>query len=300
MSLTWTSLAIVFALFFFLRSLNWARSTKSKRLPPGPKGFPIFGCIHLLGKFPHRDFHQLSKKYGSIMFLRLGFIPTIVVSSPQAAEQFLKTHDLVFANRPLLLTSTSKHINYGQKNLSLAQHGSYWRTVRKMCTLELLTSVKINSFQGTRKEELNLLIESIKAGAAAGLAVDLSSKVSSLNAEMSCRMVFGKKYADEELDERGFKAMIQEVMVSLATPNLGDYIPQIASLDLQGLTKRMKAVSKVFDAFFEKIIDEYVQFKDEKITKDFVDVMLSFLGSEETEYKIDREHIKAIILVTFV
>ncbi|KAJ0040941.1 hypothetical protein Pint_26785 [Pistacia integerrima] len=293
MSWTWFVLALA-ALFFFLK--KWiARNTNNKRLPPGPRGFPIFGCIHLLGKFPHRDLHQPSKKYGSIMFLRLGFIPTIVVSSPQAAEQFLKTHDLVFASRPLLLTS--KHINYGQKNLVLAQYGSYWRTVRKMCTLELLSSVKINSFQGMRKEELNLLIESIKEGAAFGVAVDLSSKVSSLNADMTCRMVFGKKYSDEVFDERGFKAMIQEAMVSLATPNLGDYIPQIASLDLQGLTKRMKAVSKVFDAFFEKIIDEHVQSKDEKRTKDFVDVMLSFLGSEETEYKIDREHIKAIIFV---
>ncbi|KAJ0097768.1 hypothetical protein Patl1_27459 [Pistacia atlantica] len=52
---------------------------------------------------------------------------------------------------------------------------------------------------------------------------------------MTCRMVFGKKYVEEEFDERGFKAVIQEGMTLAAIPNLGDYIPQIASLDLQGL-----------------------------------------------------------------
>jgi hypothetical protein len=82
-----------------------------------------------------------------------------------------------------------------------------------------------------------------------------------------------------------------------ASFNFGDYIPPIAPLDLQGLTKRMKAVGKVFDDFLEKIIDEHIQFKDENRTKDFVDVMLDFLGSEETEYSIGRDNIKAIILV---
>ncbi|KAJ0041340.1 hypothetical protein Pint_26769 [Pistacia integerrima] len=294
MSWTWTSLALV-ALFFFLQALLWKKDTKTKRLPPGPRGYPIVGCLHLLGKFPHKDFHRLAEEYGSIMFMRLGLMPTVVVSSPQAAEQFLRTHDLTFAGRPSL--EASKYISYGQKNFSFAPYGSYWRTVRKMCTLELLSTVKISAFQGMRKEELDLLIEYIKEAAEGGVAVDISAKVSSLSADMTCRMVFGKKYMEEEFDERGFKAVIQEGMTLTAIPNLGDYIPQIASLDLQGLTKRMKAVSKVFDAFFEKIIDEHVQSKDENRTKDFVDVMLSFLGSEETEYKIDREHIKAIILL---
>lgn len=149
-----------------------------------------------------------------------------------------------------------------------------------------------------RKEELDLLIASIKEAACARCVVDLSTKVSAMSADMTCRMVFGKKYSDDEFDERGFKTVIQEGMELAAKPNLGDYIPQIAGLDLQGLTKRMKSVAKVFDGFLEKIIDEHVQSKDENRTKDFVDVMLSFEGSEETEHKIEREHIKAIILVS--
>ncbi|PQM38304.1 cytochrome P450 CYP736A12-like precursor [Prunus yedoensis var. nudiflora] len=69
---------------------------KNKRLPPGPKGFPIFGSLHLLGEFPNKDLHRLAGKYGDIMYMRLGLMPTIVISSPEAAELFLKTHDLVF------------------------------------------------------------------------------------------------------------------------------------------------------------------------------------------------------------
>jgi len=294
MAWTWIILALVLLAYILQKYWAWKSNKKKKKLPPGPKGFPIFGNLHLLGEFPHRDLHKLAQKHGPIMHLRLGMVPTIVVSSPQAAELFLKTHDLVFASRPLI--EAAKHISYDQKSLAFAPFGSYWRNIRKMCTLELLSHLKTNSFKSMRKEELDLLIKFIQEAARDHVAVDLSAKVSSLSADMSCRLVFGKKYKDKEFDERGFKSVIQEGMQLAATPNMGDYIPYVASLDLQGLTKRMKAVSKIFDDFFEKIIDEHVQSKEENKTKDFVDVMLGIMGSEESEYRIERPNIKAIIL----
>ncbi|KAL5753669.1 hypothetical protein ACOSP7_021889 [Xanthoceras sorbifolium] len=297
-SWTWTTLAVLVLLFFLIIQAIFLlknRDAETKRLPPGPRGFPIFGSLHLLGKYPHRDLHKLAQKYGSIMFMRLGLKPTIVVSSPQAAELFLRTHDLVFASRPPL--QAFKLVLYGQKDMVMAPYGSYWRTVRKMCTLQLLSNHKISSFKSMRKEELGLLIGFIKDAAAAA-PVDLSAKVGALSADMICRMVFGKKYMDEEFDERGFKAVIQEGMGYAATPNLADYIPQLAWLDLQGLTKKLKAISKVYDDFLEKVIAEHVQHssRDENRNKDFVDLLLSFMESEETDSQINIEHVKAIIL----
>ncbi|KAL5751845.1 hypothetical protein ACOSP7_022028 [Xanthoceras sorbifolium] len=59
----------------------------------------------------------------------------------------------------------------------------------------------------------------------------------------------------------------------------------------------MKAISKVFDVFCEKIINEHVESREkENRNKDFVDVMLGIMGSEETEYCIERDSVKAIML----
>ncbi|XP_050378299.1 cytochrome P450 71AU50-like [Argentina anserina] len=286
----------LFAIVYVLQAWIYkSKNKKIKKLPPGPRGFPIIGNLLMLGEFPHVDLHRLAQKHGDIMYLRLGLVPTIIVSSPQAAELFLKTHDLAFATRPP--HEAAKHISYGQRNLSYAEYGSYWRTIRKMCTLELLSNHKINSFKSMRKEELDLFINFIREASCYRATVDLSAKVSSLNAAMTCRLVFGKKYMDKEFDEKGFQAWIHEGMHLAGTPNFGDYLPFLAPFDLQGLTKRMKAVSKVFDDFFEKIIDEHIesQFNQER-NKDFVDVMLGFMGSNESEYKIERANIKAIIL----
>ncbi|KAL6130547.1 hypothetical protein ACLB2K_068926 [Fragaria x ananassa] len=287
---------VILGLFALVYLQPWSWRTK-KRLPPGPRGFPIFGSLNLLGTFPHKDLHQLARKYGDIMYMRLGLVPVIVVSSPRAAELFLKTHDLVFASRPP--HQGAKHIAYDQRNLTFAEYGSYWRDMRKMCTLELLSNHKINSFKSMRKEEVTLMVDSIRESAAKEprVSVDLSSKVSSLSADMTCRMVFGKKYMDEEFSKRGFKSVIQEGVQLGAAPNLGDYIPCIAPLDLQGFTKQMKAVHKVFDDFLEKILEEHLQSRDHgERTKDFVDVMLGFLGSEGSAYQIERSNIKTIML----
>ncbi|GMN71897.1 hypothetical protein TIFTF001_055197 [Ficus carica] len=294
--MAWTWAVLVVVAVYFLRANLWKSKKNLKKLPPGPKGLPLFGSLHLLGKLPHRDLHKLARKYGPIMHMRLGLTPTIIVSSPEAAELILKTYDLVFASRPP--HEAAKHMSWEQRNLIFAPYGPYWRDMRKLCTLELLSSVKITSFRATRREEIGLLIEFIKKAACDRVAVDLSAKITSLNVDMSCRMVFGKKYSDEEFDERGFKAVIQEMLHLAAVPNLGDYIPFVAPLDLQGLTKRMKVFAKVFDEFFDKIIDDHILSKDEDgKTKDFVDVMLSFIGSTESEYRIERPNIKAMMLV---
>lgn len=292
----WTTFALI-AVVSFLDSL--LRKNKNKKLPPSPRGLPILGHLHLLGKNPHQDLHNLSKQHGPIMHLKFGFVSNIIVSSPHAAEQFLKTHDLVFASRPP--HEAAKYIGFGQRNLSFGQYGPYWRNMRKLCTLNLLSNLKIGSFQSMRREELGLLLKSLKQAALNRDVVDISAEVAALNANMSCLMVFGKKYADKEFNERGFKAVIKEGMQLSATPNLGDYYPYLGVLDLQGLTRRMMAIGKVFDEFFEKIIDEHEQSENQpRQADDFVYTMLALMKSGETEFQFDRRHIKAILLVSRV
>nr|WMZ41209.1 cytochrome P450 family 736 subfamily A polypeptide 1 [Ipomoea batatas] len=292
MAWLWTTLA-VFAALSLIHGL--LKKTKAKKLPPGPRGLPILGHLHLLGKNPHQDLSKLAKQYGPIMHLRFGFVDTIVASSPHAAQLFLKTHDLVFASRPP--TEAAKYMSYNQKSLSFGEYGPYWRDMRKLCTLQILSNHKVNSFQAMRREELCYLIDSLKQSALNRVAVDLSAKVSELSAEMSCRMVVGKKYENKDIDERGFKGVIHEVMQLLALPNLGDYFPFLGILDFQGLTRRMKVMAKVIDGFLERILDDHEQIgSSDQMTKDFVDIISSIMKSRETEFQFTLEHVKAILM----
>ncbi|XP_055819989.1 cytochrome P450 71AU50-like [Solanum dulcamara] len=289
MALLWATFVVVSIVYALYELLN---IHKRKKFPPGPRGIPILGHLHLLGKNPHHDLQNLAKRYGPFMYMRLGLIPTFVASSADAAEKFLKTYDHIFATRPHNEAAT--YLAYGQKSIVFANYGPYWRNIRKLVTLDLLTNQKINSFQSMRRQQVELMIKSLKNDPL--VVVDLSAKVASLNADITCLMVFGKKFMDEDLDSRGFKAILQEVVHLGATPNLGDFFPFLGLIDLQGLTRRLKDLSKVFDEFLEKIIDEHVQSREQKQSKDFVDTLLDTMQSGEAEFQFDRNHIKAILV----
>ncbi|WMV57504.1 hypothetical protein MTR67_050889 [Solanum verrucosum] len=155
MALIWATLVVIFIMYKLLNNIK-----KKKRYPPGPKGLPIIGHLHLLGKNPHQDFLKLAKTHGPLMYVRLGLVPTIVVSSADTAEKFLKTYDHIFASRPH--NEAALYLAYGQKNMITAKHGPYWRNMRKFCTLHLLSNQKINSFQYMRRQQVELMIKSLK------------------------------------------------------------------------------------------------------------------------------------------
>ncbi|KAH6760204.1 hypothetical protein C2S52_009352 [Perilla frutescens var. hirtella] len=290
--MAWFWAALSFIIFLSLLQ----QLLRKRNLPPGPIALPIIGHLHLLGKNLHHDLHRLAKKHGPIICLRLGFVPTIVVSSPDVAELVLKTHDLVFAGRPH--HQASRHFGYDRKTILFAPYGAYWRNMRKLCTVKLLSNKIINEFRPIRTAELGEMVDSLRRAAEKREIVDVSAAISSVIGDMNCLMVFGRKYVGKDLDEKGFKSVIDEAMQVAALPNLGDFFPFMAALDLQGLNRRLKEISRVFDGFLERIIEDHLQKKEgtTKKNQDFVDTMLAELESGDARFEFDRRHVKAVLL----
>ncbi|CAL9031579.1 unnamed protein product [Prunus brigantina] len=133
-SLTMTASAIAIILLFLTFLWSLIQRPRHRKLPPGPWALPVIviGNLHMLGNLPHRSLRDLAKKYGPIMSMRLGTKTTIVVSSPEAAELFLKSHDTIFASRPKV--QSSDYLFYGSKDMAFCEYGPYWRHIRKLCT----------------------------------------------------------------------------------------------------------------------------------------------------------------------
>ncbi|KAL1567984.1 cytochrome P450 71AU50-like [Salvia divinorum] len=290
MAVIWLVLSVI-VFIYFLHLLLGPRN--KKRLPPGPKGLPILGHLHLLGKNPHRDLYRLARKHGPIMGLHLGFVPAVVVSSPAAAELVLKTHDLIFASRPP--NEAAEYILYDGRDLAFGPYGPYWRAMRKLFTLKLLSNVKTSQFQPMRRAELGLFITSLRRAAQSREAVDLRARITALNGDINFLMVFGKKYS--AMMELGFEEAIKEAMEILGKFNLSDYFPYVGVLNLQGLHGKIKRVSKVFDGILEEIIDDHMKKKQQQQrVADIVDTLMEIMESGQAGFEFDRRHVKAILL----
>ncbi|KAK9108280.1 hypothetical protein Syun_024291 [Stephania yunnanensis] len=140
---------------------------KQSNLPPSPPTLPLIGNIHQLGGLLHRSFRDLSQKYGPIILVHFGPVPIVVVSSPAIAEQIMKTHDLVFANRPMM--TSSKIILYECVDVGLAPYGEKWKQLRKICINELLSVKKVKTLKRVREEEVACMVESIHVSSSLGI-----------------------------------------------------------------------------------------------------------------------------------
>ena len=147
-------------LLLLITRLAWVRTTstsrlRSKLLPPSPPGkLPIIGHLHLIGSHPHVSFRDLAAKHGrdGLMLVHVGAVPTIVVSTPQAAEAVLRTHDHVLASRPR--NPVADIIRYGSTDIAFAPYGEYWRTARKVVNTHLLSAKMVLGKRRDREEEV--------------------------------------------------------------------------------------------------------------------------------------------------
>ncbi|XP_020202465.1 cytochrome P450 CYP736A12 [Cajanus cajan] len=297
---------ILVVIFIFILSaavlLSKQRQGNGKH-PPGPKTLPIIGNLHMLGKLPHRTLQSLATKYGPIMSLKLGQVPAIVITSPETAELFLKTHDIAFASRPKSISS--KYISYGGKGLVFSEYGTYWRNMRKLCTLQLLVASKVEIFSPLRSEHLGEFVKSLQKRASSSEVVDLSDMVADLIENITFKMILGHS-KDDRFD---VKNLVREVLILIGTFNVSDYVPWVGVFDLQGLVRRMKKVSKEFDEMMELIIKEHEQSSDNdqngQRQKDFLDIFLALMHQpidpqDQQGPVIDKTNIKAILMTMII
>ncbi|KAJ0785571.1 putative indoleacetaldoxime dehydratase [Helianthus annuus] len=93
------------------------------------------------------------------MHLHLGSVPTLVVSSAEAAHEIMKTHDSSFANRPNL--TILNILLYGCKDIAFSPSGKYRRQLKSMVVKHLLGNAQVTSFEKVREKELGRMLDAL-------------------------------------------------------------------------------------------------------------------------------------------
>ncbi|CAL5332181.1 unnamed protein product [Camellia sinensis] len=290
-------IALPIFLFFILHKHRVNRHV----LPPGPPGLPFIGNLHQLdNSAPHRYLWQLSKQYGPLMSLRLGSVPTLVVSSARMGKEVMKTHDLEFASRPSMVGQ--QKLSYNGLDLVFTPLNDYWREMRKICVLHLFNSKRVQSFQSVREDEVLLMIKKISKQASAKKGINLSDTVMSLTSTIICRVAFGKRYEDEGHERSRFHSLLNEAQALMATFFVSDYFPLMGWIDkLSGLYGRLEKNFKELDMFYQEIINDHLDPKRQASEQeDITDVLLKLQNDHSFTIDLSLDHIKAVLMNIFV
>ncbi|XP_074288066.1 cytochrome P450 71A25-like [Silene latifolia] len=287
----------LFTFIFLYLWLTTTTHTNNTNTPPSPPKLPFLGNLHQFDKLLHRSFHSFSRRYGDIMLVHIGSKPIIIISSAEAAQEIMKTHDTIFANRPNL--RVARKILYDGKDIAFANYGEYWRQMKSICTLHLFSNTKVRSFRRVREEEASLMVEDIRKSIASNEEViNLSDYFIRITNDVVCKAAFGRKYTGEK-GCPNLKELLNDFSEALGSFCLQDFIPWLGWIDyISGVERKADKVAKALDGFIESIVEEHsgrVELKGGSDDgQDLVEVLLQI--QKENSSSLPKESIKAILL----
>lgn len=310
--------------FFLLITLYLWRSKKTPtnkikgKLAPEPSwSLPIIGHLHQVNsqKPIFRTFADFANKYGPIFTLRLGVHPVLVISNYEAVKECFTTNDVTFASRPMSAHGT--YLGYDYAAFGFAPYGPYWRTMRKLALVELLSSRRLETLKHVHISEVETLIKDLyglcKINVGDPTKVVISEWIEHFTLNIITEIIASKRYFDSKSggidgEAQRIEKLIKEYMYISGVPVVSDLIPVPKWIDIQGRMKSMKRIGKEVDVLLGSWVEEHIGKKEKATTtttesndnkQDFIDIMLSLL-EESSELGYSRETvIKATVSVSF-
>lgn len=309
---SWLILFILFCKQCVGRMISKKNSMQPCKEAPQPLGaLPIIGHLHLLkGPKPlARLLGDMADEYGPVFMLRLGLRRVLVVSNWEGAKDCFSTNDKALASRPAY--AAGKHMGYDYAMLGFAPYGPYWRTMRKISTVELLSNTRLEMFKHVRSMEIDVLIKELYGmwtkNGQSPIKVDIKRLLGDLSYNIIVKIVAGKQYFGCKVDASDeawrFRRAVTRFFGLLNAFVASDMFPFLRWIDLNGNEGAMRSAARDLDSLMSSLIEEHLQQRvSQKASgdRDFIDVMLSTMEDSQFSDMDNDKVIKATSLVCIV
>ncbi|KAJ6724360.1 CYTOCHROME P450 71B11-RELATED [Salix viminalis] len=186
------------------------------------------------------------------------------------------------------------------KAFVFAPYGDYWRELRKISILEMLSAKRVRSFKSIREEEVSDFIGSIYAKE--GSPINLSRMIFSLGNGIIARASIGKKCKTQE----AFLPVLDELSQALGGLNMADVFPSSRFFRMVSRVRsRLERMHREADEMLDSIISErransgLASKMAKNEAEDLLGVLLNLQEHGNPESQLTTSSIKATILEMF-
>ncbi|CAO2588148.1 Cytochrome P450 2J6 [Lemmus lemmus] len=183
----------------FLLLTNYLINRRPKNSPPGPWRLPFVGNLLQLDlEQSHLAIQQFVKKYGNLISLDFGNIPSVVITGLPVIKEALTHMEQNFLKRPI--TPLRKRV-FNDNGLIMS-NGQTWKEQRRFALMTLKNfGLGKKSLEQRIQEEALHLVEAI--GKEKGQPFDPHFKINNAVSNIICSITFGERfeYHDSQFQE---------------------------------------------------------------------------------------------------
>ncbi|XP_055474927.1 cytochrome P450 2J4-like [Psammomys obesus] len=225
----WT---LLLASVTFLLLADYLKNRRPKNYPPGPWRLPFVGNLFQFSlelSHLHLDIQPFVKKYGNIISLDFGNIPSVVISGLPLIKEALTHTEESFLSRPVIPTRKRVFKNDG----IVFSSGQTWKEQRRFALMMLKNfGLGKKSLEQRIQEEALYLVEVI--GEEEGQPFDPHFKINNAFSNIICSITFGKRFEYKDGQFQELMKLLEEIvcleasvmlMLYNALPSIITYLP---------------------------------------------------------------------------
>ncbi|CAJ2678667.1 unnamed protein product [Trifolium pratense] len=303
------TLLFLFILYWLRRSNNSSNTgVASKTLPPPPEvggALPLIGHLHLLSgsQSPHVVLGKLADKYGPIFTFRLGVHRTLVISNYEMAKQCFTVNDKAFASRPKSVAF--EILGYNFSMFGFSPYGSYWRTMRKIATVHVLSTQRIeiilkhvmeSEVETTMKGSYDFWQKMKNVGNPEKAITEMKKWFGDIAINVMFRTVLGKRFDGDDEENQRIRKALRDLFDLTGSFVICDTLPYLRWWDLDGKEKEMKKTAKELDEFVSVLLDQHKRNRNSDGELDFMDILISTVDDHDLDGRDSDTAIKATCL----
>ncbi|XP_067415150.1 cytochrome P450 2D6 [Emydura macquarii macquarii] len=263
------SLAVFILLFDHMK-----RRKRWNNYPPGPVSFPFIGNLLQLNIYqPHFTIVKLSKTFGKIFSLQVGWQNLVVLTGLEAVKEALVHKSEDFADRPPFSLFDSLGFRKNCEGLMMARYGHGWKELRRfvLCNLRNFGLGK-RSLNQRVTEEARCLCAAFSSKN--GCSFDPRFLVNSAVGNVMCSLTFGNRF---EYNNEKFLRLLHLIEEAF---NIGAGLTSQILNMMPWLVHIPGPHNKVFqpynDSFniLREIVKEHKETRDPAFNRDLIDAFL--------------------------
>ncbi|XP_035684758.1 cytochrome P450 2U1-like [Branchiostoma floridae] len=275
---------------------------RRKMDPPSPSGsWPVVGHLLSLGRAPHLKLTEWRKQYGDVYTVRMGMEDVVVLNGYRAIKEALVDYKDAFSSRPnvYVLNLVS---GFGE-DIVMSPFNQAYKEKRKFAYSALRTlGMRMgpgSMEENIRDEARQLCLKLSEQGDAQ--PSDITDNLTVSVANIICSMVFGKRYDYDDENFLELSKVANKLVAQLGSSQLMTVFPILRFVPGVNSSNRIlvECMEEVH-AFLRQEITKHRETMDKENPRDFIDLLLAELETQEKTDCFKEENIEWIIQDLFV